>query len=119
MSKPHVYKLKYDFNADAGQYSKEEIKEAGKGGSDALLLVSVLYPENGSLSIYFESMDGRNEGKSLSDHEVFKIWLMLAGRLGRSTTLNDIQREYADFTMKHYMDKLRDEVEPPEPDDAA
>ena len=93
----HKYKLKYKFDVDVGNYSKEEIKEADRGGADAIILTSILYPEDGSLSVYFQSFDGRNEGKDLEDKELFKVWALLANRLGRSETLTGKKQQLAQF----------------------
>ena len=95
----HKYKLKYDLNLDAGEFSKEEVQKEKKAGCDALFFASILFPEDGSYSAYFHSIDGRNEGKELDDNEWFKIWMSLASRLQRSETLSEGKKRIAEATM--------------------
>ena len=94
---PHNYKLLYKIEKPEGGVEKKDVPE-GYGATDALLLVSTLYPEDGSLSTYFIPVDGRNAGKLedessvLSDTELFKIWSMLTKRLADSDTLAEGKR---------------------------
>ena len=60
----HGYRVKYKLEPEAGNFTAEECKEAG-GGCDALVLISMLFPEHGSYSQMTISFDGRNDGTPL------------------------------------------------------
>ena len=76
--------------------TKDKIEE-GFGGCDAVLFCSMMYPPDGSFSVYFMGVDGRKENKdqfeNLKDIEWFKVWCLLASRLAASTTLEDNRKE--------------------------
>jgi hypothetical protein len=86
----HKYKLIYCMEKKPKGMTKEEIPE-GWGGCDAVLFCSMIYPPDGSFSLYFMGIDGRNKGEikegSLQDIEWFKVWTLLASRLASSETL--------------------------------
>ena len=84
------YKLRWDLKFDCGEFSKEELGESG--GTDALVIGSLLYPEDGSFSATWFSCDGRDEGKPLDDQEIFKFWAMMAYSLSESKTLGEGHR---------------------------
>lgn len=75
-------------------YEKEGLQAAeiprGKGGTHAIFMASIMYPAGGSLSVLFDSVDGRT-GAEPDDIEWFKIWSMLGIRLSRSSTLGGWQ----------------------------
>lgn len=94
----HKYKLKYKLDMDAGEFSKEDLTNdpSDVGGTDALILFSLLYPEDGSFSSLMITKDGRSgEVTELDDNEVFKVWSMLAHRLAESKTLSKNKKEFA------------------------
>jgi hypothetical protein len=100
----HKYKMKYKFEPERGEFTKEDLKKAGDvGGTDAMILFSLIYPEDGSFSLNFWTYDGRQPEDhdkqrgiaELPDQELFKVWMMLASRLGRSTTLSEPKRQFA------------------------
>src|SRR4030066_210377 len=78
-SDEHLYRLIYSVKVQDPRLTKDEVPP-GYGATDALLGVSVLYPEDGSLSVLFFSLDGRTGGV-LEDKEWFKIWALLTKRL--------------------------------------
>src|SRR3972149_1616505 len=78
-SDEHLYRLIYSVKVQDPRLTKDEVPP-GYGATDALLGVSVLYPEDGSLSVLFFSLDGR-AGGGLEDKEWFKIWALLTKRL--------------------------------------
>src|SRR3989304_1572937 len=80
-SDEHLYRLIYSVKVQDPRLTKDEVPP-GYGATDALLGVSVLYPEDGSLSVLFFSLDGRTGGV-LEDKEWFKIWALLTKRLPR------------------------------------
>jgi hypothetical protein len=94
---PYKYRLSYDVHIDG--ITKDELEATNLSGTDAILWASILYSPDGSLSIQFISQDGRT-GKELDDNEWFKVFLMLAKRLGDSTTLSPIKREFAQIVFE-------------------
>ncbi len=76
------YYLTYCIEARPDGITAEQIQEAegDLGGCDAVVLCSILYPEEGGCSVLAVSLDGRT-GEPLSTLEVFKVWGMLAHTL--------------------------------------
>ncbi len=96
----HKYRLLYMLKPVPDGITKTGIEELNKvrpneqwGACDALVLMSLLYPEDGSLSMMVVPLDGRPEAAAnelrLEDHELFKVWTLLAHRLMDSETLGD------------------------------
>ena len=98
----HKYRLKYLLESEHGAFSKEELGEEW-GGTEALILFSLLYPSDGSFSVNSWSWDGRNESKELPDAELFKVWSLLTLRLAKSETLDEDRREFA----RHVFEAIR------------
>lgn len=92
----HLYKIKYGLDFKVGRFTKEEISEEQRGGTDALIFVSLLFPENGSYSQNHFSIDGRNEGKDLPDEDLFKFWALLCHSLAKSETLSEDKRLFCE-----------------------
>lgn len=92
----HRYRLSYLFETLPGDgISVEEAKtraKDGHGACDAMLVASIIYPADGSLSIMFAGKDGRT-GEELDESEWFKVWMLLTERLSRSRTLTDAKRQ--------------------------
>ena len=84
------YKLRWDLKFDCGQFSKEELGESG--GTDALVVASLLYPDDGGFSASYLSFDGRDQGMALDDIELFKLWAMMAAHLSESETVGEGRR---------------------------
>lgn len=96
----HTYKLKYKLKTEHGAFTKEELlNDPESGGTDALVWLSALYPRDGSFSVLLNSVDGRT-GEEMADRELFKVWVMLANRLGRSKTLSP---ERASFCLDTFL----------------
>lgn len=74
--KYHVtYKLEsHPEGADASEI------QPGTGACHAVLIHSIIYPEDGSYSHLFVSLDGRT-GKDLTPNEEWKAWMMLGQTL--------------------------------------
>lgn len=90
----HGYKLLWKLDKHPGGVKKEDVPE-GFGACDAVLFCSIIYPADGSLSIYFIGVDGRKEGEiqeNLEDIEWFKVWTLLSSRLADSKTLGPDQK---------------------------
>ena len=77
--KPHLYKIKYSFDKEVGEFKKEDIIAEGKGGCDAYIFASIIYPSDGSYSLNWTSVDP--SGENLSAMEEFKAWLMMGQRI--------------------------------------
>ena len=73
MKNNHKYKLIYKMVKKPNGMVKERVPN-GWGGCDAVLFCSIIYPEDGSLSIYYMGVDGRKYGEiqeNLEDIEWF------------------------------------------------
>jgi hypothetical protein len=75
----HKYRLVYTVEAKPDGFAKCDVPP-GFGACDALILCSLIYPEDGSLSAAFVSTDGRTN-KDLDVNEIFKAWSLLATEL--------------------------------------
>ena len=64
------------------------------GATDAVLVISMLYPPDGSFSMLLSTLDGRTDGE-VDDNELFKVWTMLAKSLAESKTLGPGKRAFA------------------------
>lgn len=80
-----TYLLKY--HVDEGKFQAGD-KASNEGLTDALVLISILYPEDGSSSTMITSIDGRHTPvKGLSDADIFQAWSMMAHQLMQSKKL--------------------------------
>lgn len=95
------YRIRYKTEIEVGSFTREEIYAKEAGGTDALLYASIICPEDGSYSIVWFSKDGRT-GEELTEKEIFKAWLMLAGRLAKSSELDFMRRRFADETFQSF-----------------
>ncbi len=84
------YHLTYRLEAHPEGLTKEEVKkiEGPVGACTAAILLSLLYPEDGSYSMLPVMVDGRT-GDRLSDAELWKAWMMLSKTLADSDTLSE------------------------------
>lgn len=92
----HPYKLIYQLEKKPEGIVEKDIPD-GFGGCDAVLFCSMIYPPDGSFSVYFIGVDGRKEGEikeNLEDREWFKVWTMLASRLASSKTLSSDKKNF-------------------------
>jgi hypothetical protein len=104
----YIYRLIYKLKKHPKGIAKEKIP-AGFGACDAALFCSMLYPPDGSFSVYFIGVDGRKEGKemeNLEDIEWFKVWILLAGRLANSKTLPPDKKDLCRKTFESVRQKL-------------
>lgn len=100
----HVYDLSYVLRVNKPGLNTEEAQkqaEEGWGACNAAILLSILFPPDGSYSMMLMSKDGRTN-EPLPDHEVFKAWWLLAERLGRSTTLDEGRRLFAKAVFEQF-----------------
>jgi hypothetical protein len=104
----HKYKLIYKLEKKPEGVTGEDIP-MGFGGCDAVLFCSLIYPPDGSFSVYFIGVDGRKEGEiqeNLDDIEWFKVWTLLASRLAASKTLSPDKKNFARETFESMRVKL-------------
>lgn len=100
------YRLKYDLKYKAGAFTKEELGK--QGGTDALVMGSCIFPHDGSYSQTFWSIDGRNGGKPLSDHDIFKFWIMMGAALGDpDRKLDEGRRMFASSVARQFFDMVK------------
>lgn len=102
----HTYKLKYFLKAESGEFKKEIADKEGCGLTDALLVVSMLYPEDGSYSQTFFSFDGNNKGEDISDNDLFKMWICIASTLKGKSDLVKWKREFAETVFQSYREAI-------------
>jgi len=87
----HIYKVSYAL--EPGEFTKAKLAELGRGGCDAIILHSLIYPGDGSRSEAILSLDG--EGKELTGEEIFKSWVALAHTLSQAEDLGLVKRALA------------------------
>lgn len=80
------YNVRYAVEASSEGWAPEELGD--DGGADALVLISIIFEDDGGRSDVVLSVDGRT-GDQLPDIELFKSWVMLAHRLMGSAELAD------------------------------
>jgi len=111
----HVYRLQYKVTAKPEGLTADEatkgLETDGLGACDALFYASIMYPEDGSLSILFDGLDGRT-GAVLDDREWWKVWVFLAQRLGMSKTLDENRKAICRDVFETVMEALREAREP-------
>lgn len=94
----HQYKLRYQLNVESGKFTKKDADEQ-TGLADALIIGSVLYPEDGSYLVVWKSNDGRASGQPLSSNEQWKAWMVLASKLAEAAELEEWMRDECEKTM--------------------
>lgn len=92
------YHVTYDVELYPEGIETEEISP-DHGACTAILVGSLLYPEDGSYSAMFVAKDGRSGG-DLGDAEIWKAWVMLAKQLSDSTTLHQHKKELASLVFE-------------------
>jgi hypothetical protein len=108
--KDKPYSLKYKLDIEAGEFCKHDIKDADKEGlTDALVVVSCLFPPDGSFSQLFHGMDGRT-GKItvLDDETMFKVWVLMGKTLstrGSNSPLSENDKKLLAFPYKLVFDE--------------
>lgn len=91
------YALRYTWNAEARKegYSKEDATEEFHGLCDAMMVVSIIRPEDGGYSQLTMSADGQTN-KELTEKDIFKVWLMLGFQLSDNKGLKGWQKQTVD-----------------------
>jgi len=91
---PYKYALRYE----CGPFTKEEAN--GNGLCDAIIVLSILYPPDGSYSMLPISSDGRANGRPMASMEIFKAWTLLGNWLSERSDLDAAMREIAAEPLK-------------------
>lgn len=91
---PYRYRLSWTLEPHPDGITKAELLAAKRSGCDAVILCSMIYPEDGSFSLALFSADGRTGGE-VSDDEKFKVWTMMAQQLAESPELGPGKRAFA------------------------
>lgn len=89
------YHVTYQITPHREGLEKEAVPD-GQGAGDAVVILSVIYPPDGGLSLLVASHDGRTD-TPLDDDEIFKLWVMLAHQLSESSTLGPGRRSLCAF----------------------
>ena len=90
----HTYKIAYNAQHHPGGISAEELEQKEVGGCDSIVILSLIYPNDGSCSLKVLSMNGMT---GEPDHvEMFKAWAMMASELSDGPSLHDWQRQICD-----------------------
>ena len=91
----HNYKIRYDIDIENKPegYSKEEADD--KGLTDGLLVISVLFPDDGGYSQQVVAACNGKENRPFTQDEVFKIWMMLGLSLHDTGQLTGWRKEAA------------------------
>lgn len=112
----HLYKLLYKIEKPPAGVLASDVPE-GYGATDAVLLASILYPKDGSLSVMFLGADGRADGELsgkksvLDDAEMFKVWTFLTKRLSESKTLPEGRRQFCQYVWDTFHDAIHRAIE--------
>lgn len=82
------YKVTYDVKVDEKGLTKDELLSLDRGGCDSLIVISQLYPEDGSYSQAVASVNGET-GEPVDENEVWKAWTAMAHSLMESSELSE------------------------------
>lgn len=93
------YKIAYRLEYNLDGMTKEELLEKNLGGCDAIVVISVVRPSDGSLSTVIASLDG-NTSEEMPGDELFKAWIMMAKKLSESKTLGPNKKLFATQTFE-------------------
>ena len=114
-----IYKLKYALGMFPGEWKKEDfslpateeelktIVEQGWGGTDMMMLVSII--DTGGRSYRVVGKDGRTGG-DLDIIEQFKVWMMMADAMASSMELDEERRAFAQQVFENYIKAFMPEI---------
>src|ERR1700761_5540680 len=94
-----TYPLTYEITPRPERVPASWVREQGLAACDAVVVLSMIYPEDGSFSLAVPSLDGRT-GEPVTDADLWKVWTMLAKNLSESPTLSAPKREFCELTFK-------------------
>lgn len=101
----YKYKLKYQLKIEQGSFDESEAVRDQDGLTDSIVVISNLYPADGTFSTTFSGKDGRT-GEMVSDNELFKIWSMWSNRLAKSKELSEEKRNFALSTFERFVREI-------------
>jgi len=90
---PYQYHLLYRIDPMQEGVLRAAVPD-GSGATDALIMLSCLYPPDGSFSLQILSLDGRTAAP-VDDKELFKVWALMAKHLADSDTLGASRKDFA------------------------
>ncbi len=101
------YHLKYNFTFETSEegFSKEDIKKDNAGGTDALLMCSIL--KNGSSSFDWVSIDPQQESGTLSTHDIFHAFNCLGLSLSEDDNLFEKYRNIISEMLEKISEEIR------------
>lgn len=104
-----TYKLKYKLSIenDSQGYKREDAKNDEDGLCDALVFMSILYPEDGSYSFEAHSADGRS-GKQLDAIDLFRAWSILGMSLSENPDLKGWQKQVTEVHASLMRDAIKE-----------
>jgi len=110
----HKYRLKYTLKTEPGEFKESDPREKQDGLTDALVVFSILYPEDGSYSQMHISFDGRKvtDGKAyaVNDNDIFKLWILLGADLARSSKLGIAKHLFVEMVWETFREKFMSAV---------
>lgn len=96
MPNDHLYRLSYALRVNDPPLTAEQARAqvAEFGACDAVILMSILFPADGSYSLAVLSKDGRSkDGAPLSGNELFMAWMLWAHNLKDDPDLSPGRRQ--------------------------
>ncbi len=91
------YALRYTWKIDHDEsgYTVKDIDNDNHGLCDAMILISIVRPPDGSYSQLLMSADGETHSE-LTQKDIFKAWLMLGFSLSDNGALQGWQKQTVD-----------------------
>lgn len=89
-----LYPLTYDIRQEDPPLPRSKVEELKRCACDAIVLLSMLNPPDGSFSLLTESLDGHT-GERVTPDVLWKCWVLLASQLGETEGLSPNKRELA------------------------
>jgi len=85
------YPITYNIKRHDPPLEKDEVIEKELGGCDSIIIISQIYPEDGSYSQAIVSLDGRTNDDVGLD-ELWKAWTIMAASLAKEEALSPSKR---------------------------
>ncbi len=99
----HKYKITYKIEHHEEGLTANEIKMLQRGGCDSVILISQIYPPDGSYSQVVFSKDGRT-GEKVTPIDLWKAWTLLGKRLAELEGLDKGRKEFCNITWEAVCD---------------
>lgn len=85
----------------------------GHGASDSLVLFAITYLESGAMALETGGLDGRGTPSPVPESELFKVLILMAHGLARSTELPEEYRAACEATWLNLQEATKATVERP------